>query len=161
MPSRTLLLMQRSLDSELPSAEELPLRSFLPGLDEEAWLALNSRCFAEHPEQGRLSLADLRERMAQDWFDPHGFLIYEVGQMLGFCWTKVHSPERGEIYVVGVDPSQRGQGLGRKLAVAGLHYLQSRDLHEAILYVDESNNHALALYQDLGFREISREVLSN
>lgn len=160
MPNRTLLLMQRSLDSDLPTAEELPLRSFLPGIDDEAWLALNSRCFAEHPEQGRLSLADLHSRMNESWFDPHGFLVYETDQMLAFCWTKIHSPVRGEIYVVGVDPSLRGQGLGRKLAVAGLRYLKSKDLHEAILYVDESNTHALALYQDLGFTEISRETIS-
>lgn len=155
---RTLLLMQRSLDDELPSVD-LPLRSFLPGLDEEQWLALNTRCFADHPEQGRLSIEDLKQRMSESWFDPLGFLIYEDQSMIAFCWTKIHSPERGEIYVVGVDPSAQGQGLGKKLATAGLRYLKSRDLHEAILYVDEGNSSARAIYEELGFREISRETI--
>lgn len=159
MPNRILLQMQRSLD-QLPQAQDLPLRTFLPGLDEPAWLELNARCFADHPEQGSISLADLQQRMSQPWFDPHGFLIYETDTMVGFCWTKIHSQERGEIYVVGVDPAQRGSGLGKQLAVAGLRYLKAKDLHEAILYVDQSNAAAVALYTHLGFSEISREILA-
>lgn len=156
---RTLLLMQRSLDTEIPDSSNLVLRTFLPGLDEEKWLELNTRCFADHPEQGRLSLTDLNQRMSEPWFDPHGFFVYEDGEMVAFCWTKIHSPTRGEIYVVGVDPRAQGQGLGRKLAIAGLRYLKSKDLHEAILYVDQENASARKLYERLGFVEISRETL--
>lgn len=155
---RTLLLMQRSLEDELSNID-LPLRSFLPGIDEDEWLALNTRCFADHPEQGRLSIEDLQQRMSEPWFDPLGFLLYEKNGILAFCWTKIHTPERGEIYVVGVDPRAQGEGLGKKLATAGLRYLKSRDLHEVILYVDEDNSSARALYEELGFVEISRESL--
>src|SRR5699024_2561949 len=54
---------------------DLRLRTFEVGADEQAWLAVNARAFAEHPEQGRLDLTDLRSRMDQDWFDPATFWL--------------------------------------------------------------------------------------
>ena len=53
----------------------LAVRTFRPGEDDEAWVQTNAAAFATHPEQGRLTLADLHERMAQPWFDPTGVLL--------------------------------------------------------------------------------------
>ena len=50
-------------------------------------------------------------------------------KLLGFHWTKVHSADLGEVYIVGVDPAAQGLGLGATLTVAGLHHLAER-LHE-------------------------------
>ena len=55
-------------------------RAFEPGRDEQAWLRTNAAAFAHHPEQGRLTLEDLQERMAQPWFDPAGFILVEAGR---------------------------------------------------------------------------------
>ena len=71
------------------------MRSFEPGRDDEAWVRLNAAAFARHPEQGRLTVGDLRERMDQPWFDPAGFLLVEddsTGQVVAFHWTKVDPP---------------------------------------------------------------------
>lgn len=38
-------------------------------------VALNARAFVDHPEQGRMSAADVRERMDLPWFDANGFLL--------------------------------------------------------------------------------------
>ncbi|MER6594220.1 mycothiol synthase, partial [Micromonospora purpureochromogenes] len=154
--------LRRSLAAALP-APRLPdgvvLRAFRPGADDEAWLALNTRAFAAHPEQGRWTPADLRARLAEPWFDPAGFLLAVEeagGRLLGFHWTKVHerpgSARIGEVYVLGVDPSAHGGGLGRALTTAGLAHLRdARGLDRVMLYVDESNSSAVALYERLGF----------
>ncbi|MEU5937746.1 mycothiol synthase [Micromonospora sp. NPDC047548] len=160
--ARVLWQLRRPLAAALP-APRLPdgvaLRAFRPGADDEAWLALNARAFATHPEQGRWAAADLRTRLAEPWFDPAGFLLAveeASGRLLGFHWTKVHerpgSARIGEVYVLGVDPSAHGGGLGRALTTAGLAHLRNaRGLDRVMLYVDESNTGAMALYERLGF----------
>ena len=159
---RVLWQMRRSLAEDLPDAP-LPagvtLRHFRPGHDEQAWLTVNARAFADHPEQGRWTEHDLELREAEPWFDPAGFLLaVDVeDRLLGFHWTKVQDG-LGEVYVLGVDPGGHRKGLGRALSVAGLRHLTDRGLTTAILYVDESNRAAVRLYESLGFARWSADV---
>ena len=164
-----------------PAATALPhgftARSFEPGRDEQGWLATNSAAFAHHPEQGRLTLADLRERMALPWFDPAGFILVEAddsvsepdaGAVAAFHWTKVDPDERssldparpaGEVYVVGVHPAYQGRGLGRPVTALGLAHLAALGLPEVVLYVDGDNHAAIRTYTGLGFRSIMVDVM--
>jgi mycothiol synthase len=153
---RDLLQMRVALPIEgvRPPAEPFTLRSFRPGADEEAWLTVNNRAFATHPEQGRWDLSTLRAREQTDWFDPDGFLMCEEdGRLAGSCWTKVHhdrDPVLGEIYVISVDPDFQRRGLGRLLAYAGLDWLAKR-APIGMLYVEGTNTGAIELYRSLGF----------
>lgn len=179
---RALWQMRRSLQSHLDRPELPPgvaVRTFSVGRDEQAWVALNARAFARHPEQGAWTGHDLDLREREPWFDPDGFFLAErADRMVGFHWTKIHgqdgreSPHAheaiGEVYVVGVDPGERGTGLGRALTLTGLHYLRSRGLFQVMLYVDEENTPAIRLYESLGFTHwdtdvmfASREIHSN
>jgi mycothiol synthase len=142
------------------------IRPFQPGQDDAAWLALNAAAFAHHPEQGRWTERDLAERMAEPWFDPAGFLLFERdGRLVGFHWTKVHPAGEygpgpvGEIYVLGVHPDAAGGGLGRLLAEAGLSHLAQLGLRSVVLYVDGDNDPALRLYASIGFRTRSVDAL--
>jgi mycothiol synthase len=160
---RVLLQLRRPLADPLPDAP-LPagvrLRTFEVGRDEEEWTALNRRAFAAHPEQGRWTLDDLLAREREGWFDPAGFFLAERGgKLIGFHWTKVHDDSLGEVYVVGVDPSARGLGLGRILTVAGLGHLRSRGLVTAMLYVDDENAPAVTMYESLGFTRWSIDTM--
>jgi mycothiol synthase len=64
----------------------------------------------------------------------------------------------GEVYVLGVDPAMHGTGLGAALTMAGLRYLRGRGLDQVMLYVDETNEPAIRLYQRLGFARWSTDV---
>lgn len=150
---RSLYRMQRPL----PVGERsgLAVRAFRVGQDEDAWLAVNNRAFAGHPEQGDWTRADLDTHEAYDWFDPNGFLLFEdEGRLQGFCWTKLHhgtDPLIGEIYVIATDPAASGRGLGRRLVVAGLDHLAARGATVAMLYTESGNIPAVRLYVSLGF----------
>ena len=154
-PTRRLLQMRRPLPTGM--AVEVATRAFRPGADDGAWLAVNNRAFAAHPEQGGWTPATLAQREAEPWFDPEGFRLHERdGRLAAFCWTKLHpagggDPPMGEIYVIAVDPDFQGLGLGRQLTLAGLEAIAARGIDLGMLYVDESNRGAVSLYEALGF----------
>ena len=153
---RELWVMRRPARLELGDVVVPPgvrIRHWEPG-DEADLLRVNAAAFAHHPEQGGLSAADLAERMAEPWFDPAGLIVaVDDTGMLGFHWTKRHSPELGEVYVVAIAPAAQGRGLGKVLTLAGLHHLAG--VEEVLLYVESDNLPARAVYERLGFTHAS------
>jgi mycothiol synthase len=141
----------------LPAAPStLRVRAFTDA-DADAFLAVNNRAFAWHPEQGNMTREGLARRQAEPWYDPRGFLLHERGgRLAGFCWTKVHPPSAhdpalGEIYAIAVDPDFHGQGLGAPLTLAGLQWLAARGPRTGMLYVEHDNHAAVATYRRIGF----------
>ena len=155
--ARELWVMRRPLAeplAELVVPADLEIRGYSPD-DAAEVIRVNAAAFAAHPEQRAMDAANLAERMAQDWFDPAGLLvavdILAGGRVLGFHWTKQHSAEVGEVYVVGIDPAAQGRGLGKLLTLAGLHHLAGRGVGEVLLYVEADNAPAVSVYRGLGF----------
>lgn len=167
---RELLIMGAAASdlrlTELKLPDDVLLRTFQPGRDEQAVIDVNARAFSWHPEQGAMTASDLAAAEQEDWFDADGFFLAErSGDLLGFHWTKVHPPgpqsgsePEGEVYVVGVDPAAQGTGLGTALTIAGLAYLRERGLPKVILYVEGDNPAAIAVYRKLGFDTESTAV---
>ena len=172
---RTVIQMSKELIEVLAVNCDYKIRSFLPDLDNKAWLTLNNQAFTNHPEQGNWSEADLSIRLNEDWFDEKGFFIAQDGtELIGFTWTKVHGGHShahvageehhdhapiGEIYVTAVSKEYAGKGVGKALTITGLNYLKYQGLNSAMLYVDEDNQIAFNLYKSLGFIESSKDVM--
>ncbi len=164
------------LSDPIPEIDNnIPIRSFLPGIDNAAWLKLNNAAFQGHPEQSNWSERDLEIRMKESWFNPKGFLIAEIdNELAGFCWTKIHGGHThkhsanetehdhdpiGEIYIMGVAPKFHGKGIGKAVTIAGLKHLRYEGIFSAMLYVDADNTSAISLYSSLGFKEWGRDLL--
>ena len=174
---RTVLQMSKSLTEIQPLPiidKEISIRSFLPGIDSNEWLELNNKVFKDHPEQGGWQLSDLNHRLSEEWFDEKGFFIVEKNkQVIGSTWTKVHGahshdhdgdashahPAIGEIYITAVDSEYAGLGIGKALTITALNYLKYQGLNDAMLYVDFDNKAALNLYDSLGFKLSSKDIL--
>jgi mycothiol synthase len=167
--TRTLLQLRAPLP-EVAAAPSLPagwrLDPFVSGVaapdataSEAAWLELNALAFAHHPEQGAMTLDDLRARESDAWFDAADVLLLRDadGELVGSCWLKVEDGV-GEFYAVAVRPGHQGQGIGGLLMHAGFARLAGRGLDTAALYVEGDNVPALALYRRSGFVQHAIDV---
>ena len=179
---RELFVLGRRFDEAGPVRRNrvlpdgLHARPFRPGHDEAEWLRVNAAAFAHHPEQGRMTRADLDARMARALVRPRAGLILVVRRgRRPTRWPpstgprstptrRRHRPGRpaGEVYVVGVDPAYQGQGSGAAGDPRwGWQYLRRAGVPEdVILYVDGDNPAALKVYRGLGFttRSVDRDV---
>ena len=165
--ARELLQMRRPL-SDLPPVTipaGVRIDTYRGTEDDAGLLRVNNAAFAWHPEQGGWTDADIAERRAEPWFDPDGlFMAFDeqTGELLGFHWTKVHGEGLGEVYVVAVDPSAQGRGIGATLTLIGLHHLADRLSGNArpavLLYVEADNSAAVNTYRRLGFEVFSVDV---
>jgi mycothiol synthase len=156
---RALWVMEREASAvAVPEVDGVTIRGYRE-TDADEVIRVNAAAFAHHPEQGSMDAANLAERMAEPWFDPEGLLVADTGDgLLAFHWTKQHSADLGEVYVVAVDPAAQGRGLGKAVTAAGLDHLASRGVRRIILYVESDNEPAIATYSTLGFAHSSTHV---
>jgi len=170
---RELWQMRRSLFTPFNTCkvpDEINIRNFVIGQDEDAWLAVNKEIFSLHPDQGSWTREDLEIRISESWFDPAGFFLATDSHdnIIGFNWTKIHGghqhgdhqhPEMGEIYVLGVMPGSEGKSLGRALTIHGLEYLRDHGLPAVMLYVEAQNERAIKLYESIGFNHWDTDIM--
>ncbi|HIG18357.1 MAG TPA: GNAT family N-acetyltransferase [Candidatus Handelsmanbacteria bacterium] len=159
------LRMRRSLRGDLPIAEApagYHLRSLRVG-EEAAWVELRNLCF---PEDGHWQLDHFRQELSEaDCFALDRILVATrqdrlVGTTIAWEVAYAGNPDgrpQGLIHWVGVDPEDRGVGLGKALNTMALGQLAERGYAEAWLNTSRNRVAAVGLYESLGF-EVYREL---
>lgn len=173
-PTRELLVMAATadqlkdvgvLDAPIPEGFEalnLTQAAERYGEDEvlDHWLEVNNDAFSWHPEQGGWDRARLAQGMDTEWFDPEGvWFLYKDSELAGFHWTKRHPGETGEVYVIGLSSTCRGEGLGVPLLQVGLNHLLATGSSQVILYVEADNAPAVKRYRETGFTVAESHVV--
>ena len=100
----------------------------------------------------------VRQSVAQDAVQ---FFAVERGQVLG--WADIfpdwpHALAHCGHLGMGVLPAHRGHGLGRRLLAACLEKAWAKGLTRIELEARVDNDHAIALYQKMGFRHEALRV---
>lgn len=115
---------------------------------------VNNRAFADHREQGSMTVDGFRSLMSLSWFDPGAVYVARTGgQIAGFCVMKHQEPAVGEVYVLAVDPDLAGLGIGRALVQRGLAGRADHGAVRAQAWVDAANQAAVGLYRAMGLTE--------
>ena len=110
-----------------------------------------------------MTRADLEAREAEDWFDPAGFLLAERdGELQGLPLdegapsTSIRRSARCTCWASPRRP--RAPASASALLDAGLAHLRAAGLGVTVLYVDDDNPGAVALYERAGFVRDHRDT---
>lgn len=140
-----------------PLPDDLTVRGFRGG-DEDAWVALNARVFAGHPEQGRWTVADFAARAAEPWFDAADLLLVEHGrELVAYAWLKRVGGE-AEVYVLAVAPEQQRRGVAAHLLARLESRAAAAGARGLTLHVEGDNLTAIRSYERSGFRHDSTDT---
>ena len=151
-------IMSRQLDQEYALDEYLQFR--LVKQDElPKWLELATRFLSGSKdvvmERILKNVGRLPDRLLAMYYSTETFyFVYESGQEIGVL---NFSSNAGRISNIGVDPSRRSKGYGRRIMLFGLQQLKAAGCSQAKLRVHVDNEPALNLYKSLGF-EITRQL---
>ncbi|WP_458206857.1 ribosomal protein S18-alanine N-acetyltransferase [Haladaptatus sp. NG-SE-30] len=87
--------------------------------------------------------------------EPTFLVAVNGGKVVGYVVADLipnHGRALGHIKDLAVHPARRGEGIGRKLLERALAGLQVRDVRSVKLEVRASNEPAISLYRQFGFR---------
>ncbi|MBI4731541.1 MAG: GNAT family N-acetyltransferase [Chloroflexi bacterium] len=90
-----------------------------------------------------------------------GFVWEENGEIIGNASLIPYRRNRRKFYLianVAVHPNQRRRGIGRLLTQAAMQQAGHKHADETWLHVRDDNPGAIALYENLGFRERARRA---
>lgn len=129
----------------------------LAGPDDAALLARAAGDVFDHPVDPDLTaefLSDPRHHLA---------VAIDAGQVVGMASGVhyIHPDKAPELWVneVGVAPSHRGQGVGRRVLGVLLEHGRALGCNEAWLLTDDSNAAAQRMYAAAGGRESESQIM--
>ena len=84
-----------------------------------------------------------------------GLIAYNQDKPIGIVMY-AYSPQQADIVTFGVLPSYRGKHVSDELIEESFRFLAKQGIKEVFLEVAVDNEHAIALYQRHGFKEVGR-----
>lgn len=155
---RHSLRMLAELDGPPPPPAwpaSIDVRTFEPGVDDEAAYGAHMEAFADHWEFVRFPYEEWRHWMLAPPFDPAvWFLACEGDEIVGLCLCRPEQtgyPEIGWVSVLGVRPRWRRRGLGLGLLQHAFAEFYRRGKSGVGLGVDaENTTGAVRLYERAG-----------
>ena len=104
--------------------------------------------------RGGRQMADLLPRLFFEHFTDTSFAVERDGQLAGFLAGFISQSLPGEAYIhfVGVDPAQRGSGVGRLLYEAFFEAAEARGCVLVRAVTSPVNRGSVAFHQRMGFQ---------
>jgi mycothiol synthase len=79
-------------------------------------------------------------------------------KIAGFAWLRMPELDLGEVEPFGLLPAYRGKGLGAKFLTAAIQQLVASGAKRIRIGTWQSNDRAIRLYQQLGFKHINTQT---
>jgi len=155
---RLVRALDLALEAPAPPAG-VSIAPIQPAVDLRALSAAAETAFAGSADYEPETFgALLEEHLTAHDFDPSlSRVAWRMTNVVGFAlcsrWTEQAA---GYVGLLGVDPSERGQGLGSTLLVSVFAAFAAAGLREAYLEVASDNPRALGLYEGVGMTERHR-----
>ena len=160
-------MLDRTIRMRRPDLKDLPpielpegysLRTAWPGF-EETWVRIARAAFGE--EDG-WTVEKFREQLSsKQQFDLDGqFFVFSGDEPVAMAFAWLDEPDEkvwGRVHWVAVVPEHRGNGLGRAVVLAVMHYLAQRGFPKVFLDTQGYRQPAIRLYLSLGFRPAPRD----
>lgn len=156
---RTAYSMARKACDVLPYIlpHGFSIRPFAGGLDERAWCEVRNRAFASlKGNDAPLAQEDVARMAEADGADGRMLMLLDGARPVGVVRGAFEELKGSLVFDIGplaVLPGYQGKGLGRALLRAILAYAGERRT-DAVLSVDSTNESALRLYSEEGFKKV-------
>ena len=162
-----LVFMERRLDHNWPrdSGPSLAYICYEKGTHDRfvAMLEQSYQATLDCPELDGARTAEqaLASHRAAGGVVPEFWRLYRSGGVdAGVLLLSEHPDQQAwELVYMGVAPSCRGRGLGRRMLLDALPSLPQRDSWTVFLAVDSRNRYACETYERLGFRTLATRAL--
>ena len=138
------------------------LRFYQPGEDDQALTEVQNASFGQNWGFCPNTVEEIAYRARMRGFRPEGiiFVVHDE-RVASYNWTRIDSNSTrstGVVYMTGVHPDYRGQGVGRGVLLAGMDYLFKQGVQRIELEVDQDNSPARDIYLSVGFRRVGELV---
>jgi len=155
----TFLLVREDLEvHDLSIPEGYEIRSFRPGMDEDAWCRVRNAAFSNLKGSETAITPEMVAKMPSesDYLDGGMMILYEHDQPVGVVRGSDDEYEDSPIMNIGplaILPEYQGKGLGRILLRAAIKFSKEKGYKRCVLCVNADNEQAKALYLQEGFEQ--------